>query len=107
MWTATRTLTAARRSARWRESVAMAAQTLWLTAHAAGLGACWLCAPLFVPELVVETLQLPLDWEPQGLLTLGWPAEEKENPALPGRAGLRFWTGDSPVAADSSAYFSR
>lgn len=60
------------------QSVAMAAQTLWLAAHAAGLGACWLCAPLFVPELVVETLNLPSDWEPQGLLTLGWPAEEKE-----------------------------
>lgn len=59
------------------QSVAMAAQTLWLAAHAAGLGACWLCAPLFVPELVVQTLHLPPDWEPQGLITLGWPAEEK------------------------------
>ncbi len=60
-----------------QQGVAMAAQSLWLAAHAAGLGACWLCAPLFVPELVVQTLNLPPDWEPQGLLTLGWPAEEK------------------------------
>jgi nitroreductase len=60
-----------------KQSVAMAAQTLWLAAHAAGLGACWLCAPLFVPELVAKTLNLPPDWEPQSLLTLGWPAEEK------------------------------
>lgn len=59
------------------QSVAMAAQTLWLAAHAAGLGACWLCAPLFVPQLVQQTLNLPCDWEPQGLLTLGWPAENK------------------------------
>ena len=59
------------------QSVAMAAQTLWLAAHAAGLGACWLCAPLFVPELVAQTVNLPSDWEPQGVLTLGWPAEEK------------------------------
>lgn len=59
------------------QSVAMAAQTLWLAAHAAGLGACWLCAPLFVPQLVQQTLNLPSDWEPQGLLTLGWPAESK------------------------------
>ncbi len=60
------------------QSVAMAAQTLWLAAHAAGLGACWLCAPLFVPNLVQQTLALPPDWQPQGLLTLGWPAENKE-----------------------------
>jgi nitroreductase len=59
------------------QSVAMCAQTLWLLAHAEGLGACWLCAPLFVPALVRETLDLPADWEPQGLLTLGWPAEDK------------------------------
>ena len=59
------------------QSVAMAAQNLWLLAHAAGLGMCWLCAPLFVPQLVRDTLDLPPDWEPQGLMTLGWPAEEK------------------------------
>jgi F420 biosynthesis protein FbiB-like protein len=60
------------------QSVAMAAQTLWLAAHAAGLGVCWLCAPLFVPNLVQQTLALPPDWQPQGLLTLGWPAERKK-----------------------------
>jgi coenzyme F420-0:L-glutamate ligase / coenzyme F420-1:gamma-L-glutamate ligase len=59
------------------QSVAMAAQNLWLLAHAEGLGACWLCAPLFVPELVRDILQLPVDWQAQGLMTLGWPAEEK------------------------------
>lgn len=59
------------------QSVAMAAQSLWLLAHAAGLGTCWLCAPLFVPQLVRDMLDLPSDWEPQGLMTMGWPAEEK------------------------------
>mgnify|MGYP000876573834 FL=1 len=73
------------------QSVAMAAQTLWLAAHAAGLGACWLCAPLFVPDLVVETLNLPSDWEPQGLLTLGWPAEEKEKPRAPWPSHVHFF----------------
>ena len=72
------------------QSVAMTAQTLWLTAHAAGLGACWLCAPLFVPELVVATLNLPADWEPQGLLTLGWPAEEKEKTRAPWPSRVAF-----------------
>ncbi len=72
------------------QSVAMAAQTLWLTAHAAGLGTCWLCAPLFVPKLVAKTLDLPADWEPQGLLTLGWPAEEKEKTRAPWPSRVRF-----------------
>ena len=59
------------------QSVAMATQNLLLSAHALGLGACWMCAPLFVPETVRETLHLDADWEPQALITLGYPAEEK------------------------------
>lgn len=57
------------------QSVAMAGQNLLLMAHAEGLGACWLCAPLFAPEAVREALELPEDWQPQGIITLGWPAE--------------------------------
>lgn len=72
------------------QSVSMAAQTLWLAAHHAGLGVCWLCAPLFVPQLVRETLQLPADWEPQGLLTVGWPAEEKQKPRDDWRSKVQF-----------------
>lgn len=72
------------------QSVAMAAQTVWLAAHASGLGACWLCAPLFVPELVAQTVTLPPDWEPQGLLTLGWPAEEKEKTRHPWPTRVQF-----------------
>lgn len=60
------------------QSVAMAAQNLWLSAHAHGLGCCWICAPLFVPNLVKETCQLPTDWEPLGILTLGYPAQKRE-----------------------------
>ncbi len=72
------------------QSVAMAAQNLWLLAHDAGLGTCWLCAPLFVPDLVRQTLDLPADWEPQGLMTLGWPAEEKHKTRLPLEQVVRF-----------------
>ena len=60
------------------QSVAAAIQNLLLAAQAAGLGACWLCAPLFCPEVVREALGLPGDWEPQALITLGYPAETKE-----------------------------
>lgn len=75
------------------QSVAMAAQNLWLLAHDAGLGACWLCAPLFVPDLVRDTLVLPTDWEPQGLLTLGWPAEEKVKTRKPLSEVVHFVDG--------------
>ena len=72
------------------QSVAMVAQNIWLLAHAAGLGACWLCAPLFVPNLVRATLNLPLDWEPQGLITLGWPAQEKSKARRPWQDNVLF-----------------
>lgn len=56
------------------QSVAMAGQNLLLAAHAVGLGACWHCAPLFCPEIVIRALELPADWQPQGAVTLGYPA---------------------------------
>jgi coenzyme F420-0:L-glutamate ligase/coenzyme F420-1:gamma-L-glutamate ligase len=65
------------------QSVSMAAQNMWLAAHSQGLAMCWLCAPLFVPNLVRETLNLPPDWEPVGLMTLGYPAEEKTKTRQP------------------------
>src|SRR5260221_7406525 len=61
------------------QSTAMAVQNLLLAAHAEGLGACWMCAPLFCPDVVSEQLALPPDWEPQALVTLGYPAETRES----------------------------
>lgn len=66
------------------QSLAMAAQNLLLAAHEHGLGACWMCAPLFCPDVVAKTLELSADWEPQGLITLGFPADAgKARPRLP------------------------
>lgn len=59
------------------QSVALAAQNLFLAAHAEGLGVCWLCAPLFCQAMVREELALPDDWDAQALFTLGYPAEER------------------------------
>jgi len=70
---------ARRQRAEWMmaaQSVALAAQNLLLMAHAEGLGVCWLCAPLFCPDVVREALSLPDDWEAQALLTVGYPAEQ-------------------------------
>jgi F420 biosynthesis protein FbiB-like protein len=65
------------------QSVALATQNLLLAAHAAGLGACWLCAALFVPDLVRQVLELPEHWQPQALITLGYPAETKAKERAP------------------------
>jgi F420 biosynthesis protein FbiB-like protein len=59
------------------QSVALACANLLLAAHARGLGACWMCAPLFCADTVREALALPSDWRPQALITLGWPDEER------------------------------
>jgi nitroreductase len=65
------------------QSVAMAAQNLLLMAHVEGLGACWLCAPLFCQETVREALGLPDDYEPQGLIALGYPDETRDKTRKP------------------------
>ena len=67
----------ARRRAEFRmavQGVAMAGENLLLSAHAHGLGACWMCSPLFAEEVVASAMNLPSSWEPQGLVLLGWPA---------------------------------
>jgi coenzyme F420-0:L-glutamate ligase/coenzyme F420-1:gamma-L-glutamate ligase len=82
-----------RKDAEWTmagQSVAMAVQNLLLAAHAVGLGACWMCAPLFVPDTVREVLKLDADWEPQALIAIGYPAEAKAKTRLPLPAVVKY-----------------
>jgi coenzyme F420-0:L-glutamate ligase/coenzyme F420-1:gamma-L-glutamate ligase len=75
-----------RNQAEWTmavQSVALACQNLLLAAHHYGLGACWMCAPLFAPDLVQDVLQLPATWRPQALITVGYPAETKHKERAP------------------------
>ncbi|MEP7293967.1 MAG: nitroreductase family protein [Chloroflexota bacterium] len=65
------------------QSTAMGGQNLLLAANEAGLGACWMCAPLFCPDVVRDVLNLPEDWQPQALITLGYPAETREKTRHP------------------------
>ena len=69
------------------QSTAMATQNLLLAAHAEGLGACWMCAPLFCPDVVIEALTLPQGWEPQAIVTLG-------EAAAPGKPAVRRPIGE-------------
>jgi coenzyme F420-0:L-glutamate ligase/coenzyme F420-1:gamma-L-glutamate ligase len=73
------------------QSTAMATQNLLLAAHAEGLAACWMCAPLFCPEMVRASLDLPPAWQPQGLVTLGFPADAgRDRPRKPVAAFVRY-----------------
>jgi coenzyme F420-0:L-glutamate ligase/coenzyme F420-1:gamma-L-glutamate ligase len=62
------------------QGVAMAVNNILLAAHAAGLGACWMCAPLFCSDAVVEAVGAPEGWQAQALLTLGYPASTGKPP---------------------------
>ena len=68
------------------QSVAAFIQTLLLSAHYHGLGACWVCAPLFCPSTVRKVLGLPRKVEPQAMITMGY-ADEKPTP--PPRKALK------------------
>lgn len=72
------------------QSVALACENLLLAAYDLGLGASWLCAPLFVPALVRAALDLPDHWQPQAILTVGYPAENKDKDRAP-VAGHTVW----------------
>jgi coenzyme F420-0:L-glutamate ligase / coenzyme F420-1:gamma-L-glutamate ligase len=58
------------------QSVAASIQNLLLAAHEVGLGACWMAAPLYCPDVIREVLHLPDDWDAQALITIGYPADE-------------------------------
>ena len=62
------------------QGVAMAVQNILVAAHAEGLGACWMCAPLFCQEEVGAALGVPSHWRAQALLTLGLPASKGKPP---------------------------
>ena len=62
------------------QGVAMAVQNILISAHAEGLGACWMCAPLFCQDEVGAALGVPSHWRAQALLTLGLPASKGKPP---------------------------
>ncbi len=73
------------------QSVALVGLQIWLAAHAEGLGAVWVCWPLYAPAATRRALGLPPTWAPQGMLFLGYPAEEPvPPPRLPWR-NLTRW----------------
>lgn len=58
------------------QSLGACVQNMLLAAHANGIDAGWMCAPLFCPEIVVASLGLDPAIEPQALLALGHAAAD-------------------------------
>ena len=64
------------------QSAAAAGTYLLLAAHAEGLGANWICWPLYAQEQTREALELPETWEPQAMYFIGWANEEPTEKTL-------------------------
>ena len=60
------------------QSAALAGGQLLLAAHAEGLGAVWMGAPLFAQQAVRASFGIPQSWQPQALILLGHPDEEPD-----------------------------
>jgi coenzyme F420-0:L-glutamate ligase/coenzyme F420-1:gamma-L-glutamate ligase len=59
------------------QSLAAALQTFLLALHAAGLDACWYCAPLFASNVVREVLKVPDSWHAQAFIATGVGTNKK------------------------------
>ncbi len=64
------------------QSLGAALQNILLAAHARDIASCWICAPLFCPELVGSVLDLPGNFHPHALVAFGRPPLE-EPPSRP------------------------
>jgi coenzyme F420-0:L-glutamate ligase/coenzyme F420-1:gamma-L-glutamate ligase len=62
------------------QSLGAAIENLLLATHSKGLGACWYCAPIFCKNIVKEILRLPTSFEPQALVTIGYPSKIPRTP---------------------------
>ncbi|MCC6314221.1 MAG: nitroreductase family protein [Thermomicrobiales bacterium] len=58
------------------QSLGAATQNFLLEVYAAGLDAGWMCAPLFCPDIVRETLGLAPTLHPQAMLPVGYAAAD-------------------------------
>jgi F420 biosynthesis protein FbiB-like protein len=63
------------------QSLGAAIQNMLLKAYELGLDAGWMCAPLFCPELVAQTLELDPALIPHALIPLGYAAADPKRRA--------------------------
>jgi len=66
------------------QSFGAAVQNLLLSLYSAGVDAGWMCAPLFVPEVVRDALGLAPELTPHALIAVGYAAADPvRRPRLP------------------------
>ncbi|MEA2511867.1 MAG: hypothetical protein QOJ59_1354, partial [Thermomicrobiales bacterium] len=58
------------------QSLGAAIQNLLLATYAAGLDGGWMCAPLFCPDVVRDTLGLDAELIPHALVPIGYAAKD-------------------------------
>lgn len=74
------------------QSLGAATQNLLLALHQQGLDAGWMCAPLFCPDVVRDTLGLDADHHPHALIPVGHAAAEpKRRPRRPVATLITDW----------------
>ena len=64
------------------QSTALAGLQLLLAAHAEGLGANWICWPIYAMKETQSALELPDNWEPQAMISVGYASDIMKNKAL-------------------------
>ncbi len=74
------------------QSLGAAIQNMLLMAYDLGLDTCWMCAPLFCPEVASAALDLDERFIPHALITVGYAAADPvRRPRLPlDRLIIRF-----------------
>ena len=72
-----------------------------------GLGYCYLVTTVYMPQMIIDTLQLPKLVMPVATLTVGWPAEE---PPLSDRLPLQSFVHQETYRdysrEDSDTYYN-
>ena len=82
-------------------------QTLCNLMDEEGLGYCYLGTTVYMPQMIIDTLQLPKLVMPVATLTVGWPAEEgKMSDRLPLQSFVHQETYHDYRREDIDAYYS-
>jgi F420 biosynthesis protein FbiB-like protein len=58
------------------QSVGAVLQTLFLVAWSRSIATCWMAAPMYCQDVVQSVLDLPVHFEPQALVLMGYPSAQ-------------------------------
>ena len=82
-------------------------QTLCNLMDEEGLGYCYLGTTVYMPQMIIDTLQLPKLVMPVATLTVGWPAEEPPlSDRLPNASFIHSETYQDYTPADIDTYYT-